>query len=51
MDCLDVGDETMSFWVTFQISVRQVLCDVAAFERYNVIGLQNERLNSKWKMT
>ena len=29
MNCLDIGVETMPFWVIFQIGVRQTLGDVA----------------------
>lgn len=51
MNCLDIGVETMPFWVTFQIGVRQTLGDAAAFVMYTMIGLLNKRLNNNQKMT
>ena len=46
MNCLDIGVETMPFWVTFQIGVRQT-----AFVMYTMIGSLNRRLNNNRKMT
>lgn len=51
MNCLDIGVETMPFWVTFQIDVRQTLDDAAAFVMYTMIGSLNKRLNNNQKMT
>ena len=49
--CLDIGVETMPFWVTFQIGVRQTLGDAAAFVMYTMIGSLNKWLNNNRKMT